>query len=261
MIQTKNEQQIEGIRKSCKMLSTMFREILPLVKTGVQTIELDRWVRKWIKQAGGQPAFLGYGSKQNPFPGAICISINEEVIHGIPGKRRIVEGDLVSLDCGINLGGYISDQAITVEVGKVEEEFHRLNVATRECLALGLGAVKRGDRLLQIARAVYGHASSLGYGVVRDFCGHGVGLEVHEDPSVPNYPHGPNPKMTTGLVIAIEPMINLGTGDVKILNDGWTVVTADRRRSSHWEHTVAILPDRTEVLTEDILELSPKTQV
>jgi methionyl aminopeptidase len=250
MIRLKNEKQIAGIRESCKVLHAMFDEMTPLVKPGVATIEIDRWVRDWIKKAGGKPAFFGYGPRENPFPGAICISVNDEVIHGIPSKRRIAEGDLVSLDCGIDLGGFISDKSVTVEVGKVSVEAHTLNQVTRECLYRGIRAAKCGDRLLQIARAVQGHALSYGYGVVRQFCGHGVGLDVHEDPQVPNYPHGPNPKMTGGMVLAIEPMVNMGTGDVEVLDDDWTVVTADGRLSSHWEHTIAIFPDHTEILTE-----------
>jgi methionyl aminopeptidase len=229
----------------------MYRELLPQVKAGVMTLDIDKWVRNWMAKAGGKPSFLGYGPKKNPFPAAICISINHEVIHGIPSKRRIAEGDLVSLDSGIDLGGFISDQAITVEVGKVSAAAHALNVATRECLYKGIAAVKAGDRLLQIGRAVQGHAQEQGYGVVKEFCGHGVGLAVHEDPSVPNYPHGSNPRMTGGMVIAIEPMINQGTGDVEILEDGWTVVTTDRKLSSHWEHTLAIFSDHTEILTEE----------
>ena len=252
MIRLKNEKQIDGIRKSCKMLSVMYRELIPLVKPGVQGLDIDRWVRDWIKKAGGKPVFLGYGSKKNPYPAAICISINNEVIHGIPSKRKIREGDLVSLDCGIDLGGFISDQALSLEAGKVSREVHELNLTTRDCLYRGLAAVKAGDRLLQIARAVQGHAESKGYGVVHEFCGHGVGFSLHEDPQVPNYPHGSNPRMCAGLVIAIEPMINLGTGDVEVLEDGWTVVTADDRVSAHWEHTVAILPDRVEVLTDPL---------
>ncbi|MDR1177681.1 MAG: type I methionyl aminopeptidase [Spirochaetaceae bacterium] len=250
MIRLKNEKQINGIRVSCKLLSAMYKELVPLIKPGVATIELDLWAQDWIKKAGGKPAFLGYGSPKNPFPAALCISINEEVIHGIPSKRRIAEGDLVSIDSGINLDGYISDQAFTVEVGKVSGEAHRLNTVTRECLYRGIEAAKAGNRILQISRAIYGHARDSLYGVVHQFCGHGVGLELHEDPQVPNYAHGPNPRMTEGFVIAIEPMINLGTGDVEILDDEWTVVTADRKLSAHWEHTIAIFKDRTEILTE-----------
>ncbi|MDR2021394.1 MAG: type I methionyl aminopeptidase, partial [Treponema sp.] len=214
MIRLKNERQLAGIRESCRMLSAMYRELIPLVKPGVETVELDRWVQNWIKKAGGKPAFLGYGPRTNPFPGALCISIDREVIHGIPSRRKIAPGNLVSLDCGIDLGGFVSDQAVSVEAGKVSDEVRRLNRVTRECLSRGIAAVKAGDRLLQVSRAVEGCALSNGFGVVHEFCGHGVGFSLHEDPQVPNYPHGPNPKMTEGLVIAIEPMINLGTGDV-----------------------------------------------
>ena len=252
MIRLKNEKQIEEIRKSCKMLSAMYRELIPLIKPGVQTIEIDKWVQAWIKAAGGRPAFLGVGSKKNPYPAAICISINNEVIHGIPCKRKIASGDLVSLDCGIDLGGYISDQAITLEMGKVSEGAQRLSTVTRECLYAGIRAAKAGDRLLQISRAIQGHALSAGFGVVHQFCGHGVGLELHEDPQVTNIPRGPNPKLAGGMVLALEPMINEGTGDVEILEDGWTVVTADDRLSAHWEHTIAIFKDRTEILTEPV---------
>ncbi|MDR0388310.1 MAG: type I methionyl aminopeptidase [Treponema sp.] len=250
MLRLKNEKQINGIRESCKALSAMLREIIPLVKSGVETIELDRWAQNWIKKAGGKPAFLGYGPKNNPFPGALCISINNEVIHGIPSRRKIAEGDLVSVDSGIDLGGFISDQAVTVEIGKTGEAAHRLNQVTRECLYKGIAAARAGDRLLQIARAVESHAKSFGYGVVHQFCGHGVGFSIHEDPAVPNTPHGPNPRMTGGLVIAIEPMITMGDGDVEVLEDDWTVVTADGRLSAHWEHTVAIFQDHTEILTD-----------
>jgi methionyl aminopeptidase len=250
MIRLKNEKQIQGIRQSCRLLASMYTELIPLVKVGVETIDLERWAQNWIKKAGGKPAFQGYGSRWNPFPAALCISINNEVIHGLPSRRKIAEGDLVSLDCGIDLEGYISDQAVTVEAGTVSEAAHTLNVVTRECLYRGISAARAGDRLLQISRAVYNHARSHNYGVVHQFCGHGVGFDLHEDPQVPNNPHGPNPRMTGGLVIAIEPMITQGTGDVEILDDGWTVVTADGKLSAHWEHTIAIFADHTEILTE-----------
>ncbi|MDR2211547.1 MAG: type I methionyl aminopeptidase [Spirochaetaceae bacterium] len=251
MIRLKNEKQIEGIRRSCKMLSAMYRELVPLVKPGVATIDLDHWARQWIGRAGGKPAFLGYGPRSNPFPGALCVSINEEVIHGIPSKRKIAPGDLVSIDCGIDLGGFISDQAVTVEAGPVSPAAHRLNVTTRECLVSGIGAVKAGDRLLQISRAVEACAKGAGYGIVTRYCGHGVGLEVHEDPQVPNVPKGPNPRLSNGMVIAVEPMINLGTGDVDLLDDGWTVVSADSSLAAHWEHTLAISGNTLEVLSDD----------
>jgi methionyl aminopeptidase len=252
MIRLKNEKQIDGIRKSCKMLSAMFRDLIPLVKPGIETIEIDRWVYNWIKKAGAKPAYLGYGDRKNPFKGSICISVNEEVIHGVPSRRKLADGDLVALDGGIDLGGFISDQSISVEVGKVSPELRRLSTVTRECLYAGINAAKAGSRLLQIARAIQGHALEAGYGIVHQYCGHGVGFEVHEDPQVVNVPHGPNPKLSGGMVIAIEPVINLGTGDVEVLDDGWTVVTADGKVSAHWEHTVAIFKDHTEILTDPV---------
>ena len=255
MTRLKNERQIEGIRRSCRMLSAMYRELIPLVKPGAATIEIDRWVYSWIKKAGGKPAFLGVCDKkagQKPFPASICISINSEVIHGIPSKRKIAEGDLVSLDCGIDLGGFISDQAVTLEAGKVTSEAHRLCTVTRECLYEGIKAAKTGNRLLQIARAVQGHALEAGFSVVHQYCGHGVGLELHEDPQISNVPKGPNPKLSSGMVLALEPMINTGTGDVEVKDDGWTVVTADQGLSAHWEHTIALFPDHTEILTEPV---------
>ncbi|MFP3043623.1 type I methionyl aminopeptidase [Treponema primitia] len=261
MVCLKNEKQIDGIRKSSKMLSAMFRELIPQVNSGVRTIEIDHWVRDWIGRAGGKPVLLGYGSASNPFPAAICISINNEVIHGIPSKNKINEGDLVSLDCDIDLGGFISDQTVSIEVGKVNNAVHNLNIITNECLYKGIAAIKSGGRILQIAKAVYTHAQSNKYGVVREFCGHGVGLAVHEDPQVPNYPHGPNPRILNGMVIAVEPMISLGTGDIEILEDGWTVVTADNKVSAHWEHTVAIFHDRVEILTDSLEEIAGITNI
>ncbi|MDR0513220.1 MAG: type I methionyl aminopeptidase [Treponema sp.] len=253
MIRLKNEKQIDGIRKSCKMLSAMYRELIPLVKPGVATIEIDRWVHDWIKKAGGRPAFLGVGDRKNPFPASICISINDEVIHGIPSRRKIASGDLVSLDCGIDLGGYISDQAVTLEMGTVSSQAGKLNAVARECLYAGIKAACAGDRLLQIARAIQGCAQQAGFGVVHQFCGHGVGLELHEDPQVVNIPRGPNPKLSSGMVLALEPMINMGSGDVEVLEDGWTVKTADRLLSAHWEHTIAIFKEHTEILTDPVM--------
>ncbi|MCL1813984.1 MAG: type I methionyl aminopeptidase [Treponema sp.] len=253
MIRLKNERQIEGIRQSCKMLSAMFRELVPLVKPGVVALDLDMWAQRWIKQNGGKPAFLGYGDKKNPFPGALCISFNNVVIHGIPSKRKIAVGDLVSIDCGIDLGGFISDQALTIEAGKVSDAAHRLNVTTKECLKRGIAAAKAGERLLTISRAVETHAKSSGYGIVTRYCGHGVGFSLHEDPHVPNIAKGANPRLSRGLVFALEPMINTGTGDVDILDDDWTVVTADGGLSAHWEHTLAVIGDTVEVLTEEVL--------
>jgi methionyl aminopeptidase len=252
LIRLKNEKQIDGIRKSCKVLSAMYRELIPLVKPGVQTIEIDQWVFNWIKKIGGRPIFLGYTIKKKPYPASICISINEEIIHGIPSKRKIREGDLVSLDCGIDLGGFISDQAVSIEAGKVSDAVKKINKITNESLYHGINAAKAGDRLLQISRAVENHVKPFGYGIVNEYGGHGVGMALHEDPHVPNTPHGANPKISNGMVLAIEPMINMGTGKIEILDDEWTVVTADSKISAHWEHTIAIFNGKTEILTEPL---------
>ncbi|MDR1399010.1 MAG: type I methionyl aminopeptidase [Treponema sp.] len=256
MIHLKNELQIDGIRKSCKMLSALFRELIPQVTSGVKTIEIDNWVKNWIIHAGGKPVLLGYGPSDNPFPASICISINNEVIHGVPSRKKINEGDIVSLDCDIDLGGFISDQTVTLEIGKVNNAVHNLNFVTNKCLYKGIGAIKVGGRLLEISRAIHNHARAHNYGLVYQFSGHGVGLAIHEDPSVPNIPHGPNPRIQNGMVLAIEPMVSLGTGDVEILKDGWTVVMADNKTSAHWEHTVAIIHDKVEILTDPLEDVA-----
>ncbi|MDR2491325.1 MAG: type I methionyl aminopeptidase [Spirochaetaceae bacterium] len=251
MIRYKNRKQIDGIRSSCKLLVKMYNELAPLVVPGTREIELERWAQDWITKHGARPAFLGYGPRENPFPAALCISINEKVIHGIPSRRRIMHGDLVSIDSGLEFNGYFSDKSVTFEAGTVSDAARRLNVVTRECLYKAIAAAKAGDRLFAIGRAVENHAAAAGYGIVEEFCGHGVGLALHEDPHVPNKPsRGPNPRLREGMVLAIEPMINQGTGEIELLDDDWTIVTADRRLSAHWEHTIAIFNDHTEILTE-----------
>ena len=250
MIRLKNAKEIDGIRKSCHLLADLFNEIIPKVKPGVTTKQIDDWCVEFMHRFGGKPAWY-----QEGFPGAACISINEEVIHGIPSKKRIVhDGDLVSLDIGINLGGYISDSTHTAMVGSVKSEHRKLVKVTRESLNAGIFACTAGHRINDITNAVYEIAHEQnGYGVVYDYCGHGVGLEVHEDPSIPNCPsHGPNPRIQAGMVLAIEPMINEGTDDVITGADGsdWTVTTADGSWSCHEEHTVAVFPDHTEILTD-----------
>jgi methionyl aminopeptidase len=246
MIRIKNEKQIDGIRKSCKALARLYRELTPMVKEGVSTAELDAFCVDFIKKAGGKPAW--YAEK---FPGAACISVNEEVIHGIPSKTKIIRnGDLVSLDIGIDLGGYISDSAVTIAVGEVSAREKELLDVTKRCLDAGIVACRAGNRIGDISRAVFDIADGAGFGVVYEYCGHGVGLSVHEDPQIPNVPErGPNPRIVPGMVLAIEPMINLGTADVDLLDDDWTVVTADRKASCHMEHTVAVFADHTEILT------------
>jgi methionyl aminopeptidase len=246
LIRLKNSEQLDGIRRSCSLLSELFAHVIPMVREGVSTGELDGETRSFIEARGARSWFLGYGD----YPASICVSVNEEVIHGIPGKRRLKEGDIVGLDCGIDLEGSFSDAAITLPVGRISEEAERLMRVTRECLDRAIAAIRTGKRIHDISRAVFAHATVNGYGVVRQYCGHGVGFEPHEDPQVPNYVNaGPNPRLVPGMVLAIEPMINLGTGDVKVLDDDWTVITLDRKISAHYEHTVAVLPDGVEVLT------------
>lgn len=247
MIRLKNSDEIDGIRKSCHLLADMFNYLLPQVKAGMSTKDVDVLCKNFIVSHGGKPAWY----REN-FAGAACISINEEVIHGVPSRKRIIKnGDLVSIDVGIDLNGYISDSTHSVLVGNVKPEVRKLDQVALECLAAGIEACRVGNRISDIANAVYEIADRHGYGVVYDYCGHGVGLDVHEDPSIPNCPfRGANPRIKPGMVLAIEPMINLGVPDVYTLDDGWTVVTDDGLCSAHEEHTVAVFPDHTEILTD-----------
>lgn len=241
-----------GIRESCRLLASVLEMVEQRVQEGITTLDLDTFARREILSLGGRPAFLGY----NGFPGAMCISVNEEVIHGIPGSRVLREGDLVSIDCGIEYQGYYSDSAITVAVGRITREARDLLRVTRESLERGIEAAYTGRRINDISRAIYSVIHEHGYGVVRPYCGHGVGLDIHEDPQVPNYVgRGPNPRIKAGMVLAIEPMVNMGTDDVEIRDDEWTVVTADEQLSAHFEHTVAIHHDHVEVLTRRASEL------
>jgi len=246
MIRLKNEKEIAGIRASGDLLAETLQETLKQVAAGITTRELDSFVRARIERGGGRPAFLGYMN----YPASICISLNNEVIHGIPGPRKLRNGDLVSIDLGVDLNGYFSDSAISVPVGTTSAARERLMQVTRECLERAVTQAVPGNRISDISKAVFEHATRNGFGVVREYCGHGTGFAMHEDPQVPNYVgSGPNPRLKEGMVLAIEPMVNAGTGDIELLDDGWTVVTADGRDSAHFEHTVVVLRDRMEILT------------
>jgi len=246
MIRLKNSAEISKIREASAILARTLQELAGLVREGISTAELDDFAREVLRQRGGEPAFLGY----NHFPASLCVSINEQVIHGIPGRKKLRTGDIVGLDIGINLGGYFSDTAVSLPVGAVSPQRARLLAVTRECLARGVQAAVVGNRISQISAAVYEHARANGFEVVRQFCGHGVGFALHEEPQVPNYvSSGPNPRLKPGMVLALEPMLNAGTWEVEVLEDDWTVVTADRSDSAHFEHTIVIHKDRTEVLT------------
>lgn len=246
MIKIKTARQIEGIRTASKLLVEVLTELEKRVEPGVSTADLDHFAREHIGAMGARPAFLGYMG----FPAALCTSVDSAVIHGIPDEAPLVEGQIVSIDCGVEYEGFYSDSALTIPVGGISEEVQQLMTVTRESLALGIEQARAGNRVHDISRAVYEHVSQYGYGVVRPYCGHGVGLDIHEDPQIPNYVgSGPNPRLKPGMVIAVEPMINLGGDDIDVLDDDWTVVTADGTTSAHFEHTVAILNDGVEILT------------
>ena len=246
MIRLKNEEQIKGIRESCKLLARLFEHLLPKVKEGMSTKAVDDICAAFIAKHGGTPAWY-----REDFPGAACISINNEVIHGIPSKHRILhEGDIVSLDIGIDYKGYISDACRTVGIGNIGQKARKLIETTERCFDAGAAACIAGNRIHDIGKAVFDLADTAGYGVVYEYCGHGVGLDVHEDPSIPNIPHGgSNPRIQAGMVLAVEPMINEGTADVELADDGWTVLTADGKLSAHYENTLAVFADHTEILT------------
>lgn len=250
MIQLKNNEQIDGIRKSCKLLARLFRELANEIKPGVSTWELDKWCYDFIKKNHGKPACLGYEG----FPATACISVNDEIIHGIPSKTKILtDGDVLSIDICIDLNGYISDCTHTFKVGTVSPEVERLVKVTRECLYKGIEAAEKPHaRIQDISAAVYDHATKNGYGVIREYCGHGVGLELHEEPEIPNYVSrfSPNARLRPGMVIAIEPMITMGKRQIYHEDNGWTVVAADHKPACHWEHTIAITQHGVEILTE-----------
>ncbi len=246
MIKLKNPAEIEKIKQSGSILAEVLRGLGDLIREGIATRELDIYAREQIVGRGAKPAFLGYLN----YPASLCVSINQEVIHGIPGKRKLRNGDIVSLDLGVNLNGYYSDAALSVAVGNANEQKRQLLRVTEECLYLGIEQAVRGNRISDVSKAIQEHAWKHKYDVVRQYCGHGVGFSPHEEPQVPNYVgNGPNPKLKAGMVLALEPMVTSGTWEVQLLEDDWTVVTADRNDSAHFEHTIAIFNDHTEILT------------
>ncbi len=235
------------MRISSLMVSNTHATLVPFIKPGVTLKSIDKIAEQYIKDNGGYPAFLGY----NGFPASLCISVNEEVVHGIPSDREIKEGDLLSIDCGVKKNGYFGDSAFTFPVCVQDVNHLKLLKVTLESLAKGIEQVKVGNRVGDIGYAVQNHTEKLnGYGVVRELVGHGIGKNLHESPDIPNYgKRGNGLRLISGMVIAIEPMINLGTSKVKQLNDGWTIVTADGKPSAHFEHTVALTQDGYDVLS------------
>lgn len=247
MIQIKNSEQLAIMRKAGRITGEAILAARDHIKEGISTKDLDTVIRHYIEKCGATPSFLGYGG----FPGSACISINNEVIHGIPSANRILqEGDIVKIDVGACYHGFHGDSANTFGVGKISEDAEKLIRTTRESFFRAAEKATAGARLGDIGFAVSEYAQSFGYGVVRKYVGHGVGQNLHEDPEVPNFgTAGRGMRLYTGMTIAIEPMINIGSPDVKVLSDGWTVVTADGGLSAHYEHTVAITEGKPVLLT------------
>lgn len=235
-----------GLRKAGRIVAAVIEELKAGVKAGVSTAELDSIARAMILKMGGYPAFKGY----HGFPGNICVSINEIVVHGIPSGRLIKEGDIVSLDIGVKFRDYFSDAAVTVGAGKISDAAAKLIRVTEEALAIGTGLAVSGRHLSDMSAAIQAHVESNGFNVVRSFVGHGIGMNLHEDPEIPNYGRpGTGPVLKSGMALAIEPMVNAGTFEVEVLEDGWTAVTKDNKLSAHFEHTVLVGDRKAEILT------------
>ena len=246
MIYLKTEEEIELIRNSSLLVGKTLAEVAGQVKPGITTKAMDTIAEQFIRDHGAVPAFKNY----HGYPATLCISVNEQVVHGIPGKREIVDGDVVSIDCGTILQGYYGDSAYTVAVGNVKEDVLQLLRVTKESLYKGIEKAFAGCRVGDISSAVQNHVESFNYTVVRELVGHGIGKKLHEEPQVPNYGRqGTGPKLQEGTVICIEPMINLGKKDVVQENDGWTFRTKDRMPSAHFEHAIVIRKGRSEVLS------------
>lgn len=247
MIILKSSHEIEYIRQASQLTAQTLTELIKVVKPGVTTLELDQFAEEYIRSHGGIPSCKGYYG----YPATICASINDEVVHGIPSaKRKLKHGDVISIDLVSSVNGYHGDSAITVPVGKVKPAVHKLLKVTEECLFKGIEQAVVGNRIGDISHAVQEYAEKHGYGVVRDFVGHGLGRDMHEDPQVPNYGQpGQGPLLKPGMVICIEPMITMGTYNVRVLGDDWTTVTTDGMPAAHFEHTVVITEDGPDILT------------
>ncbi len=246
MIILKSKEEIEHLWESNQIVAHILSDLRKMVQPGITTLELDVYAETKIRQQGGIPAFKGYRG----FPATVCVSINEQVVHGIPGSRRLKEGDIVSLDLGVILKGFYGDAAITIPVGKISEEAARLLDVTEKALYKGIEQAKTGKRLYDISHAIQSWVEGNRFSVVREFVGHGVGRDLHEEPQIPNFGE-PNRgvQLKRGMVLALEPMVNMGTWKVRVEPDGWTAVTADGRLSAHFEHTIAITEDGPYILT------------
>ncbi len=247
MIQYKSDEQIELIRESSLLVGKTLAEVAKMIKPGINPIELDKRAEEFIRDNQAIPAFKGYGGS---FPNSLCLSVNDVVVHGIPAKEVLRDGDVISVDCGVLKNGYYGDSAYTFEIGEVAPEVSQLLKVTKESLYKAIEKAVVGNRLGDVSFAVQEHAEKHGYGVVKELVGHGIGQHLHEKPDVPNYgKRGTGLKLMEGLVIAIEPMINLGKAAIWQLNDGWTIKTRDGLASAHFEHTILITENGCEILT------------
>lgn len=246
MIVCRSAAEIERLARVNALVARVLAELAAMAKPGVTTAALDALAERRLREAGAEPAFKGY----HGYPATICASVNEEVVHSIPSGRVLQEGDIVSIDMGAKLAGYFGDSAVTVPVGRVSPEATRLLAVTREALVRALAVVRPGARVSDIGAAVQRYVEANGFSVVREFVGHGIGTALHEDPQIPNYgTPGRGPRLAEGMVLAIEPMVNQGRAAVKVLGDGWTAVTKDRKLSAHFEHTVAVTAEGCRILT------------
>jgi methionyl aminopeptidase len=246
VIVCKSPAEIEKMRAANQLVARVLDELASMVAPGVTTADLDDAAEKKVRAAGAVPAFKGYRG----YPATLCASLNEQVVHGIPSRRAMSSGDIISLDMGVKLNGYYGDSAVTVAVGTVSDEAARLLLVTREALGRGIAQVKVGGRISDIGHAIQAYVESQGFSVVREFVGHGIGASLHEEPQIANYGEpGRGPRLAEGMTLAIEPMVNMGKPAVKVLADGWTAVTKDGSLSAHFEHTVAVTKNGPDVLT------------
>jgi methionyl aminopeptidase len=251
MIPLKSIEEIEFIRESSRIVADVLKLVGAQVRPGMTTLELDKVAEDFIRSMSGEPAFKGYGwDKKNLFPATLCTSIDAEVVHGIPSKRMLKDGDLLSIDVGVKKNGFYGDGACSFAIGEVSEEKQRLMRVTQESLAKGIEQAVAGKRVHDVSNAIQRYVEANGFSVVRDLVGHGVGRKLHEEPSIPNFGEpGTGVVLKDGMTLAIEPMVNAGTWRVKIATDGWTVLTVDGKPSAHFEHTIAIVHGKAEILT------------
>jgi methionyl aminopeptidase len=247
MILLKSPREVQQMLHPGEIVAGAHHRVREILRPGITTGEIDREVERYIREKGGRPAFKGYRG----FPAAVCISVDFEVVHGIPGRRVLGDGEIVGVDIGVKAGGFYGDAAQTLPVGKASAEAEGLLRVTREALYLGIESARAGNRVGDISHAIQTHVEDAGFSVVRDLVGHGIGRSMHEDPRVPNFGMpGEGPELKAGMVLAIEPMVNAGAHEIEMLDDGWTVVTRDRSPSAHFEHSVAVTEDGPVILTE-----------